>query len=74
MVRDRFTRLQEGFAMVRGKIARKRQIFAAWRAIKTAKWRLFQLLPFNDLDNEEKNVSMRGDGCPYRHDRLQERC
>ena len=65
MVRDRFTRLQEGFAtlrksraeqarllcrdevmspqvMMRGKIARKRQIFAALRAIKTAKWRLFR--------------------------------
>ena len=41
MVRDRFTRLQEGFAMVRGKIAQKRQIFAARRAIKTAGRRLF---------------------------------
>ena len=35
IVRDRFTRLQEGFAMVRGEIAQKPQIFAALRAIKS---------------------------------------
>ncbi|MDO4217764.1 MAG: hypothetical protein Q4D03_06295 [Bacteroidales bacterium] len=28
-MRDRFTRLQEGFVMVRGEIARERQLFAA---------------------------------------------
>ena len=42
MMRDRFTRLQEGFAMMRGEIAQKRQIFATPRAIKTAGRRLFQ--------------------------------
>ena len=42
MVRDRFTRLQEGFAMVRGEIARKRQIPVAPQAIKSAGRRLFQ--------------------------------
>ena len=35
-------RLQEGFAMVRGETARKRQFSAALRAIKTALRRLFQ--------------------------------
>ena len=41
MMRDRFTELQEGFAMMRGEIAHKPQIFATPRAIKTAKQRLF---------------------------------
>ena len=35
-------RLQEGFAMMRGEIARKRQISAAPQAIKNAGRRLFQ--------------------------------
>jgi len=49
MMRDRFTRLQEGFAMMRGEIAQKPQFFAAPRAIKSAGRRLFQRLTFNGL-------------------------
>jgi hypothetical protein len=42
MMRDRFTELQEGFAMMRGEIAQKRQFSAAPRAIKSTGRRLFQ--------------------------------
>jgi len=38
------TMLQKRFAVVRGEIARKRQLSAALRAIKTAGRRLFQCI------------------------------
>ena len=51
MMRDRFTELQEGFAMMRGEIARERHFSAALRAIKSAVRRY----------NGQKHAPVRGE-------------